>query len=328
MDGFEKHWNTHNHKLPSYQLEFLEVFKPVAQAAWQEATKQRPCVCDAVAGERERKQIIKILDEESFRAISVGAFIARVKDRIEAGGGMVSKIEWCDVTWNPITGCTPISEGCQNCYAKRMANRLQGRFGYPDAPNQFDVTFHPDRLTQVARWKKSRKIFVCSMGDLFHSNVPFHALRKIFFYIYGQRQHKYLILTKRPGNMKIRFEQLGKFQYNPYDFNHVWLGVTAENQKRADERIPILLQIPAAVRFVSVEPMLGPVDLLGQEHIGRIHSKHEVERLDWVIAGPETGPGARECKPEWIEDLYEQCKAAGVSFFDKRKDYLAREFPK
>ena len=251
-----------------------------------------------------------------------------------------TKIPWADETWNPITGCDPISEGCQNCYAKRMANRLQGRFGYPAKPNQFDVTFHPDRLTQVARWKKSRKIFVCSMGDLFHSNVPFHALRKIFFYIYGQRQHKYLILTKRPGNMKIRFEQLGKFQYNPYDFNHVWLGVTAENQKRADERIPVLLQIPAAVRFVSVEPMLEAINIeeylepvgaetcsWGEDHRAKACGCR-FNSLDWVIAGPETGPGARECKPEWIEGLYEQCKAGGVSFFDKRKDYLAREFPK
>ncbi len=291
----------------------------------------------------------------------------------------MTNIPWADETWNPITGCTPISEGCQNCYAARMAKRLAGRFGYPDAPNQFDVTFHPDKLDTPLRWKKTRKTFVCSMGDLFHDEVfdlksPFsvgqnyllgsfityteHPMLDAIFavmervFMYPQI---FMLLTKRPGNMKRYFDavQVHKNEYadkfkdcpteamqnspaakdarhsaeNPIPSN-IWLGVTAENQKRYDERWTIASQIPAAVKFVSIEPMLGPVDLLGQEHIGRIHSKHEVERLDWIIAGPETGPGARECKPEWIEDLYEQCKAAGVSFFDKRKDFLAREFPK
>ncbi len=243
----------------------------------------------------------------------------------------MSKIEWCDVTWNPITGCTPISEGCQNCYAQRMANRLQGRFGYPAKPNQFDVTLHASQLGTPYGWtKKPRRIFVCSMGDLYHPDVKeawrgivYDRIRLVYPY------HTFMLLTKRPENIQQSFEAYkNKTIDSAWPKNQrLWLGVTAENQKRADERIPVLLQIPVAVRFVSVEPMLGPVDLLGQEHIGRIHSKHEVERLDWVIAGPETGPGARECKPEWIEDLYEQCKAAGVSFFDKRKDYLAREFP-
>ena len=239
---------------------------------------------------------------------------------------MTTKIEWCDETWNPITGCSPISAGCDNCYARRMARRLAGRFGYPETPNHFDVTFHPDRLDQPLKWKKPRRIFVCSMGDLFYEGVEDHQINSVFIRMVNTARHKYLILTKRPERMK-DFISIGTGWRGMME--NIWLGVTAENQQTADERIPILLQIPAAVRFVSGEPMLEEIDLapylggyyLGEQSLGRRSA------LDWVICGPETGPGARECKPEWIEDLYEQCKAAGVPFFDKRKNYLAREFP-
>jgi protein gp37 len=220
-----------------------------------------------------------------------------------------------------------------------MAKRLAGRYGYPkDEP--FKVTFHQDKLHNPMKWKKPRKIFVCSMGDIFHSKVPHIDHQDVFAVMHRFQQHIYMLLTKRPKN--INTEEIQSGVYASVWQKNIWLGVTTENQKRADERIPTLLQIPAAVRFVSIEPMLGPVDLIyrpqgymagwrnylnGQwEKLGS--GIMTTTKLDWVIAGPETGPGARECKPEWIEDLYEQCKAAGVPFFDKRKEnWIAREFP-
>ena len=254
-----------------------------------------------------------------------------------------TKIEWCDETWNPVTGCSPISEGCQNCYAARMANRLRGRFGYPEDEPFRPGIFHHDKMKPRFEWMRKRKrIFVCSMGDLFHDDVDsfnqFQVINKIHD---AQWQHDFILLTKRPQNMKNYFanfkNSFGGSNYNYYNkkperaSEKLWLGVTAENQKRADERIPILLQIPAIVRFVSIEPMLGPVNLkrlfLSKNHTD--WKRPFIKDLQWVIAGPESGPGARECKPEWIEDLYEQCQAAGVPFFDKRKkNWLAREFPK
>ena len=247
----------------------------------------------------------------------------------------MTKIEWCDETWNPITGCTPISEGCQNCYAKRMANRLRGRFGYPE-DEPFKITFHPDRLDQPYTWKKPRKIFVGSMGDLFHDDVSQQILRTILVLTLNLPRHTFLILTKRPKRMAYEIPELWDYRNAEGTISkNLWLGITAENQKCADERIPVLLQIPAAVRFVSVEPMLGPIEL-DHKYKKRWNDKVPgwemswmLQDVDWVIAGPETGPGARPCKPEWIENLYEQCQHAGVPFFDKRKTgWLAREFPK
>lgn len=229
---------------------------------------------------------------------------------------MPTKIEWCDEVWNPITGCTPISEGCQNCYAKRMAKRLRGRFGYPDFPNEFKVTFHPDRLDLPLKWRKPRRVFVNSMGDLFHDDVDTHWIDDVLEVIAACPQHTFMMLTKRPENIDHKLyeitkahgcRELGGGDYLP----NLWLGVTAENQKRADERIPLLLSIPAAKHFVSVEPMLGPVDLTNW-------LCPEGDVLDWVIAGPETGPGARTCENWWIQHLTVDCKNAGVAFFDKR----------
>jgi len=242
----------------------------------------------------------------------------------------MTKIEWCDETWNPITGCTPISEGCQNCYAKRMANRLRGRFGYPE-DEPFKVTMHGDRLHIPGDWKKPKKIFVCSMGDIFHEDVKWNWQFSILQIAASLKHHRFLFLTKRPqralhflggdGGFHLQRQNLGD-----WPFKNLWLGVTTENQKRADERMPVLLQIPAAVRFVSIEPMLGYVNITDWLYKTLHIDKY---RLDWVIAGPETGPGARPCKPEWIENLYEQCQEAGVPFFDKRKTgWIAREFPK
>ncbi|MGB3988833.1 MAG: phage Gp37/Gp68 family protein [Minisyncoccales bacterium] len=230
---------------------------------------------------------------------------------------MTTKIEWCQETWNPITGCTPISEGCQNCYAKRMACRLKGRYGYPD-DDPFRVTFHPERLSQPClKWKKSRKIFVCSMGDLFHPDVKDEWISSIWtemgehYGLNGEVQamdsrpgHTYIILTKRPQRA---FDFLQSRYPAGWEKQNVWLGVTAENQKRYDERWEVLKQIPASVRFVSFEPLLGQVDL-----------RPWGPNPDWVITGAETGAGKRHAKPEWFESLRDQCIAANIPFFFKK----------
>jgi len=247
----------------------------------------------------------------------------------------MTKIEWADETWNPITGCTPISEGCQNCYAKRIAKRLAGRYGYP-REDPFRVTFHEDRLHQPKNWRP-RRIFVCSMGDLFHEDVADEWIKAVFDTIYRYRHHEYMILTKRPERLRDMIGDLLRDVYSLANWregmlpDHLQIGVTAENQKRADERIPILLQIPAAVRFVSVEPMLGYIDLdktCGKSWCWR-------GDLDWVICGAETGPKARPMQIDWAIDLKNQCKAANVPFFFKKAskgdtvpdELNIREFP-
>jgi protein gp37 len=246
-----------------------------------------------------------------------------------------TKIEWTNKVWNPITGCSPVSEGCQNCYAKRMAYRLKGRYGYPkDDP--FRVTFHPDRLDEPLRWKKPCRIFVCSMGDLFHGNVLWDWQISIFEAI-CKTKHNYLFLTKRVDNMRCFFQTLE--DWNPTEWPNVWLGVSVEDQKTTDERIPILLQIPAAKRFVSVEPMLGTMDISNYlpqykfayddpvteqtcyrdepiKSAGAYKTKIE-DGLNWVICGGETGPKARPLHPDWVRLLRDQCQAAGVPFFFK-----------
>ena len=235
-----------------------------------------------------------------------------------------SKIGWTDATWNPVTGCTPCSEGCAHCYAARMAKRLAGRFGYPEGDG-FAVAVHPgDRFTAPLRWSKPRRVFVCSMGDLFHEDVPYEAIAAVWDVMGDCPQHQFQVLTKRPARMLEIVRAL-----NLSAAPHVWLGVTAENQQRADERIPLLLQMPDAVRFVSVEPMLGPVDLAA--YVGRYHCGGCVgdpggdpdcpghdDLLDWVICGAETGPGARPMATGWATDLEDQCNAAGVPFFFKQ----------
>jgi len=231
-----------------------------------------------------------------------------------------TKIQWCDRVWNPVTGCTPISEGCEHCYAKRMSKRLAGRYGYPAAPHEFDVTLHEDKLDEPLKWKASQRVFLCSMGDLFHPVVPVAYQAQMLKTIALCPQHVFLFLTKRP-------EQMLMFERNCGGLNrpNIWLGVSAETQACADERIPILLQIPAAKRFVSVEPMLGQVNLmpyLWNEHVwgncsGIPIVSHD-HLLDWVIAGGETGPGARPMHPNWLRSLRDQCQNANVPFFFKQ----------
>ncbi len=241
---------------------------------------------------------------------------------------MSTKIEWCDETWNPITGCSPISVGCENCYAKRMANRLRGRFGYPkDDPFKPGVV-HGDKMKLRFEWMRKRKrIFVCSMGDLFHDDVKsFDQFRVINKIHKAHWQHDFILLTKRPENMRNYFlnfkNSFGGSNYHYYNkkperaSEKLWLGVTAENQKLYDERWTIVSKIPAAIRFVSLEPAL--------EHI---NIDIFAPWPDWVIWGPETGIGKRPFSAWWAESVYEQCQEKNIPFFDKRKNYLMREFP-
>jgi protein gp37 len=241
----------------------------------------------------------------------------------------MTKIEWTDKTWNPVTGCTKISPGCKNCYAERMSKRLAGRYGYPEAPNNFNVTLHHDKIPQPYLWKNPKMIFTCSMSDLGHESIPEEYVRKILNVIAFNDKHIFQILTKRPKRLKMI---LDKYYYmtNIKDtpFHNLWLGVSAENQDAANERIPLLLQTPAAVRFVSCEPLLEPIWLRKSAVIE--------DNIDWCIVGGESGPGARPMKLEWARSLRDQCKQAGVPFFMKQidkktpipTDLMVREWPK
>jgi len=251
----------------------------------------------------------------------------------------VTKIEWTHrpgttgITWNPVTGCTPISEGCAHCYARRMAHRLQGRFGYPEAPHEFDVTLHPDKLNAPLRWRKPRTAFVVSMGDLFHEDVPFDWILTIWRAMFEAPRHTFLVLTKRAERME-RFLnewlppawQLAFLEPYPGPLPNVWGLITAENQDRLNERVPYLLRCPFVVRGVSIEPMLGAIDISAfypPYDWGRFPDQgdgvtYPFDGLDWVIAGGESGPGARPMHPDWARGIRDQCQAAGVPFFFKQ----------
>lgn len=235
---------------------------------------------------------------------------------------MSTNIEWATEVWNPVTGCTQISTGCANCYAKRMANRLAGRCGYPKE-NPFFVTLHPDRLADPLCWKKSRRVFVCSMADLFHAEVP-DAYRVMVCEMINRcsyagggvgPDHTFLLLTKRAEKMMHFFtglrwsdEAMCFATHGPHwsSLNSsLWLGVTVEDQEHT-WRLNCLEETPAAHRFVSVEPMLSPVDLTPW-----------LNKLDWVICGGETGPGHRPMAGLWAMDLLAQCREYKVPFFFK-----------
>lgn len=247
-----------------------------------------------------------------------------------------TKIEWADETWNVVTGCTKVSEGCSNCYAERMSKRLAGRYGYP-ADEPFKVTLHPDKLNEPLKWKKPRRIFVNSMSDLFHEDVPFEFIRNLFSIMYRSSEHIFMILTKRPERMKRFIEWFAHKSSYPREYKHVWLGVSVENQDAANSRLPILLQIAATVRFASLEPLLGAVDLLSVKFdkyttvnvlegcgttnrpgcMGQALPNCRSNKLNLLIVGGETGPKARPVHQEWVRSLRDQCESAGTKFFFK-----------
>lgn len=208
-----------------------------------------------------------------------------------------SVIEWTEATWNPVTGCTKISAGCRNCYAERMANRLQA-MGQPNYINGFRVKTHEKTLSLPYKWKKPRIIFVNSMSDLFHEEVPVSFIQKVFHVMKQAQQHVFQVLTKRSENLKWLSKSL------PWPDN-VWMGVTVENNRHLN-RIEDLRKIPSRIKFISFEPLLGPVlDI-------------NLTDIDWVIAGGESGPGARPMSPVWVEDIRDQCMAAKIPFFFKQ----------
>jgi len=262
---------------------------------------------------------------------------------------MSTKIQWCDETINPIVGCTKISEGCKNCYAEKMAWRLKniGIEKYQEVVNKNgwtgEIGIDIDAFDKLPKYK-SKKVFVCSMGDIFHKRVTERQINQVIAMMVhpmgGLSHHTYMLLTKRldriPESSRERFAE----------WKNIWLGVTVENQK-ADERIEQLLKVPASIRFLSIEPMIGPISLRwlsawpkekysamkpgfdGTNHLDGLRE------LDWVICGPETGQGKRPFEYDWARVLRDQCKEASVPFFFKKHDdpetpYDLRimEFPK
>lgn len=236
--------------------------------------------------------------------------------------GDKSLIEWTDATWNPVTGCTRVSEGCRNCYMARTVPR-QGL-------DPWKVVLHPNRLEQPLRWQKPRRIFVNSLSDLFHEDVPDEFIEQVFGIMASCPRHTFQVLTKRPKRMYDWMQDRHPWTTHPpvvyeessWPPKNVWLGVSVENQETADERIPLLLQTPAAVRFVSAEPLLGPVDLDQALWFYDVEAAPNVRgllnKLHWVIVGGESGPGARPMHPDWARSIRDQCHATGVPFFFKQ----------
>ena len=208
-----------------------------------------------------------------------------------------TKIEWTDRTWNPITGCTKFSAGCAHCYAEIMARRLKA-MGNPKYGNGFQVTMHPEALTEPLLWKKPHNIFVCSMSDIFHKDVPFEFIDQIMQTIAQTPQHSYQILTKRA-------ERMNEYFSTHFIPQNVWLGVTVETNN-VKQRIDYLRNIPATVRFLSCEPLL--------ENLGEIN----LQNINWVIVGGESGNQARPMKEEWVLNIKEQVDKSGAAFFFKQ----------
>ncbi len=237
---------------------------------------------------------------------------------------MATKIEWCVTTWNPITGCTPISDGCKNCYAQRMAKRLAGRYGYPKDNPFKPGTVHPDQWSKPAKWKKVRKIFVSSMGDLFHSCVDCVQIYKVFKIASENNRHIFIFLTKRPEMMAKLFENAVRgcceVNFTRGIPENIWLGVTVESNQYLD-RVRTLIKIPASVKFINVEPMLGEIDIGGfvQKNKNGESWRHN-DSLNWVICGTESGPRRRSAKIQWIRDLKNQCVEAEIPFFLKQME--------
>lgn len=289
-----------------------------------------------------------------------------------------SAISWTDKTWNPVIGCTRVSPGCERCYAEALAPRLaaMGQSAYDGLTrrhNDGSVTWTgtvkclPERLDIPLRWRKPARVFVNSMSDLFHEAVPLDFLAAVWRVMVDTPQHTYQILTKRPERVA---EALGPRGINFYAVEkpvpcpqpNIWLGVSTENQAEAERRIPLLLQMPAAVRFVSAEPLLGPIDFtmlnLGKDpmqlgefdqyldalngaHIDGMGFERKIrQRVDWIITGGESGRNYRPMDVDWARGIRDQCQAAGVAFFHKQSGgprpgmgeeldgQMVREFPR
>jgi len=220
-----------------------------------------------------------------------------------------SRIEWTDATWNPVTGCTKISDGCRNCYAERMARRLQA-MGQRNYANGFRVTLHDHALELPLRWRSPHSVFVNSMSDLFHKSVPLEFILRVFDVMNQANWHTYQVLTKRSARLR---ELAASIPWAP----HIWMGVTVESAAYLG-RISDLRQTDARVKFVSFEPLLGPVG----------HA--DLSGVDWVIAGGESGPGARPMRREWLVGIRDRCADSSVPFFFKqwggtRKKLAGRE---
>ncbi len=242
-----------------------------------------------------------------------------------------SGIEWTEATWNPVTGCTKVTQGCKNCYAEREWVRLSANPRSVYFRRAFtDVQYHMERLTQPLRWRRPRRVFVNSMSDLFHGAVSETTIADVFGVMAAARWHTFQVLTKRPAYMQ-RLLSSPEFwegveqcaaMYCDHDVQrplpNVWLGVSAEDQATADERIPWLLNAPAAVRVLSAEPLLGPMDIRPALRANGVRGWDDGPFLDWVIAGGESGPRARPASPDWFRSLRDQCAASGAAFFFKQ----------
>jgi protein gp37 len=249
-----------------------------------------------------------------------------------------TKIEWATDVWNPVTGCTKVSPGCDHCYAETFAERWRGTPGHPYEQG-FDLTLRRERLTQPLRWRKPRRVFVNSMSDLFHDGISDGYIAKVFAVMALSPQHTFQVLTKRHGRMRsllssTSFHRLVEHAAPYYGGNdpdaaqdyvttnwplpNVWLGVSVESQQWADIRIPALLDTPAAVRWLSMEPLLGPVNLARYTGETSGLPGDWTRLMDWVVVGGESGPGARPMHPAWARSLRDQCAEAGVPFFFKQ----------
>lgn len=241
-----------------------------------------------------------------------------------------TSIEWTDATWNPVRGCSIVSPGCRNCYAMRQAHRHAGRGGAYQGLTRMTkrgpvwtgkVRTPRGVLELPLHWRKPRRIFVDSMSDLFHERVPADYIARVFAVMATAKHHTFQILTKRAERMQQLLAHDLPYEGPEWPLPNVWIGVSVEDQKRADERIPLLLETPAAVRSISAEPLLGQVDLqLGQwvrMFSGRFDDK-PCPQIDWVVAGGESGPKARPMHPAWARSLRDQCAAAGVPFLFKQ----------
>lgn len=262
-----------------------------------------------------------------------------------------SGIEWTDATWNPVTGCTKVSPGCDHCYAETFAERWRGTPGH-HFEHGFDMTLRPERLGQPLRWRKPRRIFVNSMSDLFHEAVPDDFIAQVFGVMASAQRHTFQVLTKRHARMRsllsspgfqaavtdaaVRLLRVGQPDFRALDewpLPNVWCGVSAEDQHWAEIRVHALLSTPAAVRWVSAEPLLGPIDLrnlkarngaLIDALCGDVKSPEgEIYAacpgsVSWVVAGGESGHGARALHPDWARSLRDQCQSARVPFVFKQ----------